>query len=130
MPRISAASCTRLAMSALVEFPHLQAEGHVVVDAHMRVERVVLEHHRDVAIHRRQVVDDLVVDQDAAGGDRFQPGHHPQGRGLAAAGGADEDHELLVADIEVHVLDGVNLVELLVQAADDDLGHYSIQLIP
>ena len=49
----------------LVELPHLEAEGHVVVDAHMRIERVVLEHHRDVAIHRRQIVDDLIVDQDA-----------------------------------------------------------------
>ena len=41
-----------------VELPHLQAERHVVVDAHVRVERVVLEHHGDVAVHRRQLVDD------------------------------------------------------------------------
>src|SRR5262249_10810747 len=109
-----------------VEFPHLQAKGHVVVDAHMRVERVVLKHHRDVAIHWRQVVDDLVVDHDAAGGDRFETGHHSQCRRLAAAGGADENDEFLVADVEVHILDGMNLVEFLVQAADDDLGHYSM----
>ena len=29
-----------------------QAVGHVVVDAHVRVERVVLEHHGDVALGR------------------------------------------------------------------------------
>ena len=39
----------------LGEFAHLQAERHVVVHAHVRVERVVLEHHGDVAVHRRQV---------------------------------------------------------------------------
>src|SRR5579871_6641261 len=50
-----------------VEFAHLEAKGHVVIDAHMRIERIVLEDHRDVAIHRRQVVDDLAVDQDAPG---------------------------------------------------------------
>ena len=42
--------------------------------------------------------------------------------------GADEDDELLVADVEVDVLDGVNLVVLLVQAAHYDLGHRAIPL--
>ena len=69
----------------LVEFPHLEAEGHVVVDAHMRIERVILEHHRDVAIHRRQIVDHLIVDQDAPGGDAFEPRDHAQRRRLAAS---------------------------------------------
>ena len=45
------------------EFAHLEAEGHVVVHAHVRVERVVLEHHGDVAVHGRQVVDHLAVDE-------------------------------------------------------------------
>ena len=65
---------------------------------------------------------------DLARGDRFQPGHHAQRRRLAAAGRADQHHELLVADLEVHVLDGVNLVVLLVQAPDQDLGHRFIPL--
>jgi hypothetical protein len=89
----------------------------------MRVERVVLEHHRDVAIHRRQIVDDLVVDQDPSRGDRLEPRHHPQCRRLAAPRRADEDHEFLVVDPEVHVLDGVDLVKFLVQALDMDLCH-------
>jgi hypothetical protein len=36
----------------------LQAVGHVVEHAHVRVQRVVLEHHGDVALGRLQVVDD------------------------------------------------------------------------
>ena len=43
-----------------------QAEGEIVVDAHVLVERVVLEHHGDVAVARRQVVDDPVADADVA----------------------------------------------------------------
>ena len=82
----------------LVEFPHLQAERHVVVDAHMRIERIILKHHRDVAIHRRQIVDHLIVDQDAPRGDAFEPGHHAQRRGLAAAGRTDQHDKLLVVE--------------------------------
>src|SRR5262249_55621209 len=32
--------------------PILQAVGHVVVDRHVRIERVILEHHGDVAVGR------------------------------------------------------------------------------
>jgi hypothetical protein len=106
-----------------VEFAHLQAERHVVVDAHVRVQRVILEHHGDVAIHRRQIVDDFVADQDVARGDRLESRHHAQGRGLAAAGRADQHHELLVADFQVHVVDGVNLVEFLVELPNVNRRH-------
>jgi len=41
-----------------VRLPQLQAEGHVVVHGLVRIERVVLEHHGDVAVARRHVVDD------------------------------------------------------------------------
>src|SRR4029450_10936256 len=85
------------------EFAHLQAECHVVVYAHMRVERVVLEHHGDVAVHRRQFIDHVAVDGNVAGTDRFKPGDHPERRRLATAGGSYEHHELLVADLQIDV---------------------------
>src|SRR5215470_15359160 len=85
----------------LGELPHLEPEGHIVVDGHVGVEGVVLEDYGDVAIFGREVVDKLVADVDFAGGDLFQAGHHPQRRGLAAARWSDEDDELLVVDLEV-----------------------------
>ena len=56
----------------------------------------------------------------------FETRHHPQRRCLAAAGRPDEDDEFLVANPEVHVLDRVDLVELLVQALYMDLCHRSL----
>ena len=51
------------------DLAHAQAEGDVFVDRFMRIERVALEHHRDVAPVRRQGVDDLVVEPQFALGD-------------------------------------------------------------
>ena len=63
----------------LLHVLHLERERHVVVDAHVRVQRVGLEHHRDVAVLGGDVVDDAVADQDLAFADRLQPGEHAEG---------------------------------------------------
>ena len=44
----------------------LQAERHVVEHGHMRIQSVVLEHHRDVSVLRGNVVHALVVDEQLA----------------------------------------------------------------
>jgi hypothetical protein len=41
-----------------------------------------------------------------AGVDLFEAGEHAQRGGLAATGGADEDEELAVGDLEVELVDG------------------------
>ena len=77
---------------------HLQPEADIAAHAHMRVERVGLEHHGQAALRRRQVDDVEAVDADDAARDVFEPGDQPQQGGLAAAGRADEDDELTVLD--------------------------------
>ncbi|MBP0573310.1 hypothetical protein J8J27_21680, partial [Mycobacterium tuberculosis] len=51
----------------------LQRERHVLVDVHVRVERVGLEHHGDAALRRRHGVHRLALDLQDAGADLFQP---------------------------------------------------------
>ncbi len=63
----------------------LETERHVVVDRHVRVQGVALEHHRDVAILRRDVVDTPVANVDRAVSDLFQSRQQAQRRCLAAA---------------------------------------------
>src|SRR5450759_264456 len=48
----------------LRDLPELEAEGEVVVHAHVGIERIALEDHRDVAILGRHVVDHPVGDLD------------------------------------------------------------------
>ena len=44
--------------------------------------------------------------------DLLEARDHAQRRRLAAAGGADEDHELAVGDLEVHVSHGARAVRI------------------
>jgi hypothetical protein len=62
-----------------------QSECQVVAHAHMSIERVILEHHGDVAILRLQVVHDPAADLDRAAADLLEPGDHAQRRRFAAA---------------------------------------------
>jgi hypothetical protein len=89
-----------------VHLPQLEAERHVVVDRHVRIERIVLEHHGDVPVLGGDVVDDPVTDGELALCDLFETCHHPQQCRLPAAGRPDEHDELAVLDVDVHVVDG------------------------
>ena len=92
-----------------------QPEPDVVRDGEVRVERVVLEHHRDVPVLRREVVHDAIADRHRPVGDVLEPRDHPQRRRLAAARRADEHEELAVLDVQREVLHGVHvaLVDLV-----------------
>ena len=72
----------------------------------VRVERVVLEHHRHVPVLGGQVGDVLVVDEDAPVIDLFEAREHAQGGGFAASGGANQNQELAVGDVEVQGVHG------------------------
>ena len=102
---------------------HLQGEADVVVDRHVRIERIALEHHGDVAVAGIDLIDDLAIDGDLARGRILEAGDHAHGRRLAAARGAEEDHEFLVADVEIDVVDADEAAPRLRYAAQFDLSH-------
>ena len=111
MSRMRAACVDPLLDLGLRKLAQPQTERHVLEHGHVRVKRVVLEHHGDVPVLRRHVVDQLVADIDLARGGLLEPGDHPQGRALAAARRADQHDELAVGDVEIDPLDGRGLVE-------------------
>ena len=119
-----AASRTRRSISLLRHLPEPQAERDVVVDGQVRVERVALEDHRDVAVARRDVVDDALADPDDALADLLEAGDHAKRGRLAAARRADEDHELAVVDLEVQTAHRSRSVRVhLRHVLERDLGH-------
>ena len=75
------------------------------------VERVGLEHHRDAALGGGKRVHPLAPDDEFAGGDVLEARDEAQQGGLAATRRADEDHELLILDVEVDAVDRLHVAE-------------------
>ena len=109
---------------ALRHLAHLEPEAEVLAHRHVRVQGVVLEHHRDVAIARGGVSDVVFAEQDDAVGHLLEPGDHAQERRLAAARRPDQHHELAARDRQAHVVHGMDItLEHLGHAVQDDLAH-------
>jgi len=72
----------------------------------VRVQRVVLEHHRYVALLGREVVDDLAIDADLALGDVLETGDTLKRRRLSTTRRADQYQELSFSEFDVQVVDG------------------------
>jgi hypothetical protein len=82
-PSSSATSFTRRSICSFGVLANLQAVAEVLADGHVRVERVCLEDHRDVAVPRLQVGHVAVADRDAPVGRLLEPRHDAQERRLA-----------------------------------------------
>src|SRR5947209_6793109 len=94
----------------------------------MRVERVVLEHHRDVALFRRHVVHHALTDADLAARNALEPRNHAQQSRLPASGGADQHNEFAIANGDIDAVDDLRRTERLFDVADSNRRHsYSSQ---
>ena len=93
--------------------PDLEAVGDVLRHVEMAEQRVVLEHEADAAVAHRQRRGVLVVEQDAAGRRRLQPGDQPQEGRLARARGAEQGHEFAGLHLKVEVAQRRGAVERL-----------------
>ncbi len=103
----------------------LEAERHVIVHVHVRVQGVALEDHRDVAILWREIVDDAVADADGTLADIVEARHHAERGGLATAGRADENQKLLVARLKRDIVDRDDVAVSLPHMVHENPGHRS-----
>jgi hypothetical protein len=102
---------------------HPKREGHIRADRFVRIKRVVLEHHRDVALCRGQVVDRALVDPDRTGCDPFKPRDHPQKRGLATARRPHQHNELAILNGHTHAMKNLHWTKRFTHVADVHRRH-------
>src|SRR5271166_2698852 len=84
-------------------------EGDVLLDAHVREERVVLEHHADIALIRRKPIDRLAGEGDHALARSFEAGQHIEGGGLTGTGWPEERQEFAAPDRQTQSFDGLEV---------------------
>ena len=104
----------------------VEREGHVLAHRHVRIQRVGLEDHGQVTLGRAEIGDVTAIEFDFPAADFLQSRNQAQQRGLAAAGRADENDELPVADIQIDALDDVVAVEAFLQVVDFQICHVRI----
>ncbi len=101
----------------------LQRELDVPRDRHVWVQRIALEHHRDVAILRFDMRDVDVTDADLTLARVFQARDHAQRGRLPAARRAEQHEELAIRDLEIEVAHSDDVAEALRHVVEDDAGH-------
>src|SRR6185295_6214370 len=77
---------------------HAQTEADVFRDAHVREQRVILEHHAEAALFRRQGVDPRLIEPDTATRKAQKPGDAVERGRLAAPRRPEERDELTAPD--------------------------------
>ena len=100
-----------------------ERKAHIGGNCHVRIERVVLEYHGDVALFRRHAIDNALADADLAGGDVLEPRDHAQERRLAAARRSHQHDEFAVIDEHVDAVDYFGRSKGLSDVADRDGRH-------
>src|SRR5262249_45145724 len=106
-----------------VDAREFEREAEILCDGHLGIERVVLEHHRDVTILRLQRIDYAPVDGNDAARYVFEPRDHPQQSRLAAARGAHQYDEFAVGDVDVDAMYDFASAVALAQVRDGHTGH-------
>ena len=99
-----------------------QPERHVVLDRHVREQRVVLEDRVDLALVRREAGHVLLAQVHGAAGRLLEPADHAQRRGLAASGGAEQRDEAAPLEGEREIVDGFDLSERFGYPLEADIG--------
>jgi hypothetical protein len=108
---------------------HLQRERDVVEHRHVRIERVALEHHRDVAVARREQRRVGAVEVHEPVGRGLEARNDAQRRRLARTGRPEQREELPRPDLQVDVAQHVRVAERLADTGQLHLaaaGHRAV----
>src|SRR5260370_28287987 len=92
---------------------HPQAEPHILLDRHVRIQRICLKHHRYSAVRRIDFVHLTVADPNFPLARLFEAGNDAQQGCLTAAGRPYKDYEFTIIDLKADSMKDLGLAESL-----------------
>ena len=108
----------------------LERKGDVVEHRHVWIERIVFEHHGDVALTRGEVGDHAVVEPDFAVANVLDAGDHFQRRRLTAARRPQQRQHFALFAMQRQIDYGLDLAVLLAQILEIDARHIPLSGLP
>jgi hypothetical protein len=81
-----------------------QREFEILAHGQMRIERILLKHHRDIAFCGRELPDRAAGEIDVAAVRFIEPGYHAQRRGLSRSGRTQQNNEGATRDRQRQVV--------------------------
>ena len=87
---------------------HFKAEGHVIINVHVRKKRIVLKNHGNITLFRSKIVYPFGAYVNVAGRWVFKSGNYAQGGGFSAAGRTDQNNKFLIRNLDGKIPYGGN----------------------
>jgi hypothetical protein len=100
-----------------------EPERDVLPRGQVGEERVVLEHHGDVALRGPHAGDVALANPDRPLVHRLEPGDAAEKRALAAAGRADNDEQLALARLEIDPVERLDVPKALLHGLEPETTH-------
>ncbi len=100
-----------------------QGELQVLADGEVRIERILLEHHGDIALGGLEALHRPAVDVDLSAVGNVEAGDHAQRRRLARARRAEQDDEGAVRHRQRDIVEGDRCTEPFRHVFKHDLSH-------
>src|SRR5215510_789997 len=100
-----------------------QGKGEILVDGQMRIERVALKHHANIALAGREVVDATSVEAQHTAGRAVDAGQHQECGRLATATGSEQGQKFSLGDGTTELLDCWYGAKILINPFKGDSSH-------
>jgi len=102
---------------------HFEGKSHVLRNAHVRIEGIILENHGHISVLGRFLIHHAIAYEDLAAADFLQPGNHAQDRGFTTTRGTNQHDELVIVDLQIDAVDNLHTAVFLDDFLQFDICH-------
>jgi hypothetical protein len=100
-----------------------QGKGEILINAQVRIERIALKHHANIALAGWEIVDDPSIEAQRTTGRAIDAGQHQERGRLATATGSEQGQKFSLGDATTEILDCWYGAKILTDPFEGDGSH-------